>query len=106
MEHPVLIAGLGNPGRAYTGTRHNAGFMVVECVARRWELAWSISRAFGARLARLRRGERWVVLCQPQTFMNLSGEAVGKLARYHRVASEDTLVVVDDADLPLGTLRL
>jgi PTH1 family peptidyl-tRNA hydrolase len=47
-----------------------------------------------------------VVLCQPQTFVNLSGEAVGKLVRYHRVATANTLVVVDDADLPLGTLRL
>ncbi len=106
MENPVLIAGLGNPGRAYAGTRHNAGFMALDCLARRWELGWSVSRAFGVRLARLRRGESWIVLCQPQTFMNLSGEAVGKLARYHHVACEHTLVVVDDADLPLGTVRL
>jgi len=106
MENLFLIAGLGNPGKEYVGTRHNAGFMAVECLGRRWQAEWSGSRTFAARVARVRRGGRWVVLCQPQTFMNLSGEAVGKLARYHRVATANLLVVVDDADLPLGTLRL
>jgi PTH1 family peptidyl-tRNA hydrolase len=106
MENRFLIVGLGNPGKQYVGTRHNAGFMAVECLARRWQAEWSGSRAFAARLAHVRRGGQWVVLCQPQTFMNLSGEAVGKLVRYHRVATANTLVAVDDADLPLGTLRL
>lgn len=106
MENLFLIVGLGNPGRAYVGTRHNAGFMALECLAGRWQIGWSVSRTYRARLARVRHGGRSVVLCQPQTFMNLSGEAVGKLVRYHRVATANTLVVVDDADLPLGTLRL
>jgi PTH1 family peptidyl-tRNA hydrolase len=106
MENRFLIVGLGNPGKEYVGTRHNAGFVVVERLARRWQVDWSVSRTYRARLAQSRSGERCVVLCQPQTFMNLSGEAVGKLARYHRVAAANTLVVVDDADLPLGTLRL
>jgi PTH1 family peptidyl-tRNA hydrolase len=106
MEHCFLIVGLGNPGKEYVGTRHNAGFMVLEELARRWQTKWSGSRTYRARLAQARSGERSVVLCEPQTFMNLSGEAVGRLARYHRVAVENTLIVVDDADLPLGTVRL
>jgi PTH1 family peptidyl-tRNA hydrolase len=106
MDNRFLIVGLGNPGKQYVGTRHNAGFVAVECLARRWQAEWSGSRAFAARLSQVRRGGQSVVLCQPQTFMNLSGEAVGKLARYHRVMTADLLVVVDDADLPLGTLRL
>jgi PTH1 family peptidyl-tRNA hydrolase len=106
MENLFLVVGLGNPGKQYAGTRHNAGFMAVECLARRWQAEWSGSRAFAARLARARRGGQSVVLCQPQTFMNLSGEAVGKLVRYHRVVTANMLVVVDDADLPLGALRL
>jgi PTH1 family peptidyl-tRNA hydrolase len=106
MEHRFLIVGLGNPGKKYVGTRHNAGFMAVERLARQWQVTWSVSRTYRARLAQVRSVERSVVLCQPQTFMNLSGESVGRLARYHRVNAVNTLVVVDDADLPLGTVRL
>ena len=106
MDTLHLIVGLGNPGAEYAKTRHNAGFMLVERLARRWQTEWSAARKFHARLAPARRGERRVVLCQPQTFMNASGEAVRAVVDYYSVPPERLLVVVDDADLPLGQVRL
>ncbi|MGD1086196.1 MAG: aminoacyl-tRNA hydrolase [Verrucomicrobiota bacterium] len=106
MENLYLIAGLGNPGREYAGTRHNIGFMLVEELAARWRACWAVERKFHARVARAERGEARVVLCQPQTFMNASGEAVAVLAGYYQLPAGRTLVVVDDADLPLGHIRM
>jgi peptidyl-tRNA hydrolase, PTH1 family len=106
MENLYLIVGLGNPGRSYVRTRHNAGFRLVERLAARWQASWITERKFSSRLAHLRRGEWHVLLCQPDTYMNASGEAVGPLRDYYRVPLERLLVVMDDADLPCGTLRL
>lgn len=101
-----LIVGLGNPGAEYARTRHNAGFRLVERLAERWRLEWSASKKFHARLARGEYGGRRVVLCEPQTFMNLSGEAVGALVDFYRVKLQNLMVAVDDADLPVGEIRL
>ncbi len=98
--------GLGNPGADYARTRHNAGFMVVERLADDWRCAWSETRKFNARLARADRDAGRVWLCQPQTFMNSSGEAVSAVMAYYRVPPERFLAVVDDADLPLGQIRM
>jgi len=106
MEDLYLIVGLGNPGADYARTRHNAGFMVVDRLAGRWHARWALEQKFESRLARAERNGRRVMLCQPQTFMNQSGAAVGKLADYFRVPLGRLLVVVDDADLPLGEIRL
>ncbi len=106
MENLHLIVGLGNPGNEYSGTRHNAGFMVVERLAERWRAAWSSEKRFNARLARADRDSDRVLLCEPQTFMNASGEAVGAVAQFYRVPTEHLLVIVDDADLPVGEIRL
>lgn len=106
MENLYLIAGLGNPGREYTRTRHNAGFMVLDRLAERWQASWIAEKKFKARLARSERDERKLVLCEPETFMNASGESVGLIAAYYQVSVEQILVVVDDADLALGELRL
>lgn len=106
MENLSLIVGLGNPGAEYVRTRHNAGFLVVERLAERWRAGWTAEKKFQARLARSDRGERRVLLCEPQTFMNSSGEAVAAVLDYYQVARAALLVVVDDADLPLGELRL
>jgi peptidyl-tRNA hydrolase, PTH1 family len=107
MENLRLIVGLGNPGAEYAQTRHNAGFTLVERLAQRWQAGWTNERKFNARVARAEREGVRVLLCQPQTFMNLSGEAVGALASFYRVAlPSGLLVVVDDADLPLGEIRL
>jgi len=101
-----LIVGLGNPGREYRDTRHNAGFMLLERLAQDLRSGWRTEKKFFAELADGSvEGRRWL-LCRPQTFMNLSGESVGKLMNFHRLTPAALLVVVDDADLPLGTLRM
>jgi PTH1 family peptidyl-tRNA hydrolase len=106
MEHLRLIVGLGNPGAEYARTRHNAGFLLADALASRWRARWSLERKFQSRLARCGRGESRVLLCQPQTFMNASGEAVAALMRFYQATPDGLLVVVDDADLPLGEIRL
>ena len=106
METLHLIVGLGNPGAEYAKTRHNAGFLLVEKLAEQWRANWSNERKFNARIARGESGGKRVLLCEPQTFMNLSGEAVGALVKFYQVPLPNFLVVVDDADLPLGEIRL
>lgn len=106
MENLRLIVGLGNPGRQYANTRHNAGFMVLDCLAERWKVSWAREKKFAARLAKVDRDGERLILCQPETFMNASGEAVAAVAGFYRITTERALVVVDDADLPLGEIRL
>jgi peptidyl-tRNA hydrolase, PTH1 family len=106
MENLHLIVGLGNPGAQYARTRHNVGFVVVEKLADRWHARWSLEKKFDALVARTERDGRRVLLCEPQTFMNSSGDAVRALADFYDVAPVRVLVVVDDADLPVGHLRL
>jgi len=106
MENLRLIVGLGNPGADYAKTRHNAGFLAVERLAERWRAGWTLEKKFNARVARVDQTERRVLLCEPQTYMNSSGDAVGPLAGFYRVPHSGLLVMVDDADLPLGELRL
>ena len=101
-----LIVGLGNPGRKYARTRHNAGFLVLERLAERWRTSLALKKKFQARIALVEVDGRKLLLCEPDTFMNASGEAVQALAAFYRVAPEKILVVVDDADLPLGEIRL
>jgi len=99
------IVGLGNPGAKYRGTRHNIGFAVVDEVARRAGIAFESSPA-NALIAKWRRvdGDA-VLLVKPLTFMNESGQAVGELTRYFRIELPDLVIVVDEAQLPLGRLR-
>ena len=102
-----LIVGLGNPGAQYKGTRHNVGFAVLDELARRASLSFE-SAPSEALMARWRRGAGTaddVLLVKPLTFMNLSGQAVGELTRYYKVDIADLLIVVDEAQLPLGKLR-
>jgi PTH1 family peptidyl-tRNA hydrolase len=106
MENIFLIVGLGNPGADYARTRHNAGFLLVEKLAGQWRANWTKERKFQARVARAERGGKVVLLAEPQTFMNLSGESVGALMKFYQLPPERILVVVDDADLPLGEIRL
>jgi PTH1 family peptidyl-tRNA hydrolase len=109
-----LIAGLGNPGAKYKGTRHNVGFEVIDELARRAGIGFESAPA-DALLARWRdtgsnAGHRFsgagdVLLVKPLTFMNLSGQAIGELTRYFKIDLPDLLVIVDEAQLPLGRLR-
>lgn len=106
MEPVFLIVGLGNPGRDYEQTRHNAGFLLLDTLAARWRAAWKLDKKFDAQVARAERDGRRLFLCKPVTYMNASGEAAGALVKFHKVPLAQVLVAVDDADLPLGMLRL
>jgi PTH1 family peptidyl-tRNA hydrolase len=110
-----LVAGLGNPGRQYAGTRHNIGFEVIDELARRHRVGFEAAPV-DAMMGKWRRlGEPGgpgspgsndlVLLVKPLTFMNLSGRAVGGLMRYFKIGAPDVLIVTDDVNLPLGRLR-
>jgi PTH1 family peptidyl-tRNA hydrolase len=100
-----LVAGLGNPGREYRGTRHNVGFDVVDLVAKRHGLEFEAAPADAVQ-AKWRTGDEVVLLVKPLSFMNLSGPPIAELARYYRVSLADLLIVSDDVNLPLGRLRM
>ncbi|HEY5753829.1 MAG TPA: aminoacyl-tRNA hydrolase [Chthoniobacterales bacterium] len=102
MSAITLVAGLGNPGPEYAGTRHNVGFDVLDIVAQRRGAKWSRHRQFLGEIA----STESLYLLKPLTFMNLSGESVGKLARYYKLEPSQILVVVDDIALDLGRLRI
>jgi PTH1 family peptidyl-tRNA hydrolase len=106
MQNLHLIVGLGNPGARYARTRHNIGFQLVERLAERWRADWAAEKKFQARVARTERSGRTVLLAEPQTFMNASGETVGAVTAYYRLPLTQLIVAVDDADLPLGEIRL
>ncbi|GCE11827.1 aminoacyl-tRNA hydrolase [Tengunoibacter tsumagoiensis] len=99
-----LIIGLGNPGSEYERTRHNAGFRIVDELAKRH--GWRWERNGRAMIANGHLGTEKVVLVKPITFMNKSGEAVGELLRWYKVQPEDALVIYDDLDLPVGKIRV
>lgn len=101
----ALIIGLGNPGREYAGNRHNVGFHVVDRLAAHHRLSFTRRQA-NARVADGLIAGRRAILAKPQTFMNLSGRPVAALVRFYQIELENLLVVFDDLDLPLGTLRL
>jgi peptidyl-tRNA hydrolase, PTH1 family len=114
-----LIVGLGNPGREYRDTRHNAGFMVLDEIARRHGLVWAMAPAqvpealvakkfatlLGSGRDTTRLAKEAVLLTKPLTYMNVSGEAAAALLRYYDVDAADLLIVVDDIDIPFGRLR-
>ncbi|MBI2345614.1 MAG: aminoacyl-tRNA hydrolase [Deltaproteobacteria bacterium] len=99
-----LVVGLGNPGSEYAATRHNIGWAVVDAVAETLHLALR-RRKFDARYAEGNYQGEKVFLCEPQAFMNRSGEAVGSFCRYLEIDPGDLLVVHDDLDLELGALK-
>ena len=100
-----LVVGLGNPGSQYDNTRHNAGFLVADELARRG--GFDLQRVrFKALTAAAVVGGQGVLVMKPTTYMNLSGEAVGEAARFYKLTPDHILVISDDVDLPLGKLRL
>jgi PTH1 family peptidyl-tRNA hydrolase len=99
----AMIVGLGNPGKKYARTRHNVGFIVVDTLAERWGLRdWQKKNEARYGLDRARQA----LLVEPQSYMNLSGGPVLGLATFYKIPPERVLVVVDDLDLPFGTLRM
>ena len=102
---PILIAGLGNPGREYRGNRHNVGYTVLDRLAEKLEISFTKMK-MEALMTAVRYKRHRLILVKPQTFMNLSGKAVGSFARFYKIPLENILVVYDDIDLPFGTLRM
>jgi PTH1 family peptidyl-tRNA hydrolase len=105
QQNVQIIVGLGNPGSKYAETRHNAGFFVIEELARRMQAPPSRKR-FHAVIQEARLGDRRFVLVQPQTYMNDSGLAVREIVNWYRAPHDQVLIVVDDLDQPFGQIRL
>ena len=100
-----LVVGLGNPGEAYEGTRHNLGFMVLDRLAARYGTSVDVKKK-KSMIGRFRLGKERVMLLKPQTFVNLSGEAVLYMASFLRIMPENIVVICDDINLPLGKIRI
>ncbi|GGK01111.1 peptidyl-tRNA hydrolase [Lentibacillus kapialis] len=99
------IVGLGNPGKKYAKTRHNVGFMVIDELAGRYNWKLKKDKFNGKSTLESIDGQK-VLLLQPQTFMNLSGESIRPLMSFYQMTPEDILVIFDDLDLPAGKIRL
>ena len=100
-----LIVGLGNPGKEYENTRHNVGFQVLDLFAEKNQLSFSKKKENAIYAEGIIHGEK-IILLKPQTYMNLSGEAVKTFQKFYKIKIEDILIIADDLDLPLGSYRL
>jgi PTH1 family peptidyl-tRNA hydrolase len=101
-----VVAGLGNPGKKYENTPHNIGFNVLDVLAEGLNAEWKTNNNFNATVAKVAFKGEPLLLVKPGTFMNLSGCAVAPIMRYFRCRTDELTVVVDDADLPLGKIRI
>jgi len=107
-----LIVGLGNPGKKYENTRHNVGFLVMDKIQNLIrQLAdksqnFKLEKKFNAEIAKIQVGDKDAILAKPQTFMNLSGEAVQKLMQFYKIKPADIWVISDDLNLQLGQIRV
>lgn len=102
----IIIAGLGNPGKKYSGTRHNLGFECVDFLAKTLEFAdWKLKKDLKCHLSQKVVGNKRVILVKPTVFMNLSGEALRLVSQYYEVIPEDLVVVHDELDVPFGQIR-
>lgn len=104
-ESGFLIAGLGNPGTKYDGTRHNVGFHIVDEIARRLNTELSLEK-WEAHYSRIKRWGSGICFIKPQTYMNLSGKAVARFASYYKTPPGRILVIQDDIDMACGRLKL
>ena len=93
-----LIIGLGNPGKEYLNTRHNAGFMAVDAFAKKHDITFSLEPKMKGMLAQVNLGGNKAILLKPMTYMNLSGEAVSLVMNFYKIPVEDILVISDDLD--------
>lgn len=103
---PFLIVGLGNPGREYENTRHNMGFMIVEEFSRRRGASLALKKALLARYAITSFEEKKLVLLLPETYMNLSGQAVRRCMDFYKIGADRLIVISDDVALPFGEFRI
>lgn len=105
VEGPLLIVGLGNPGKKYDGTRHNVGFEILDAWAEKLGASFAHKKQFLSFIASASYEGRKLLLIKPDTYMNLSGSAVRKVVDYYGIETENVLVVTDDIYLPLGQIR-
>lgn len=101
----IVVVGLGNPGEKYENTRHNVGFMVTSALAEKFNINGKSDKKFNAIIGKGTIAGEEAIIVQPLTFMNLSGEAVGKILSYYKADKKNLLVVFDDLSLDLGVLR-
>ena len=101
-----IIVGLGNPGAQYENTPHSVGFEAVDAIAAEIGAAWEVKRQFNCLMARGAFAGMPVMLVKPQTYMNLSGDSVAPVVKYHNATAADLLVIQDDIDLPVGRMRV
>ena len=107
IRYMKLIVGLGNPGDKYKNTRHNAGFMAVDYLAQHFGLGvFKDAERFKSKLLEGNINAETTLLMKPQTFMNLSGEAVQSVMHFYKIPIEDLIVIYDEAELPFGTIRI
>lgn len=101
-----LIIGLGNPGKEYEITRHNAGFMAVDFLQKEFTFPeWKLEKSMKAEITKGTINGLGVIIAKPTTFMNLSGESVVAIKNFYKIDEKDIFVLFDDVDLPIGTLR-
>jgi PTH1 family peptidyl-tRNA hydrolase len=107
LNKSLLIVGLGNPGEEYTGSRHNVGFMCLDEFARKNDFSpWIAKKDLKCEMTSQTLGDTRVILCKPQTFMNLSGEAVQAVQHFYKLNNTQTVVVHDELDVNFGQIRM
>lgn len=105
MERLTVIAGLGNPGNKYKGTRHNVGFVTIDLIAKKYAVKVNRLRHKALIGEGIIGGEK-ILLVKPQTYMNLSGESLREIVEWYRLSLDNIIVIYDDADLPVGSVRI
>lgn len=100
-----LIVGLGNPGKEYEKTRHNAGFLTIEKIIKKLDIKLDKSKC-KAKYGIYKHNDEKIIIAEPQTYMNLSGEAVTSLMKFYDIDIKDVIIIHDDLDLPLGKIRI
>lgn len=106
MKKIRLLVGLGNPGITYQQTRHNIGFLVMNALAKKHSVSFSIQKKLKGALAEISTEQEQIILLKPNTFMNKSGEAVLATKNFYRIEKESIAIIYDDADLDFGELRI
>ena len=101
-----IVVGLGNPGAQYANTPHSVGFEAVDAIAAEIGATWEAKRQFSCLMAKGSFAGMPVMLVKPQTYMNLSGDSVAPVVKYHNATAADLLVIQDDIDLPIGRMRV
>jgi PTH1 family peptidyl-tRNA hydrolase len=105
LQKTLLIVGLGNVGKAYDGTRHNIGFEALDALASSQSFDWTDKKDLKCRLAMSNIGDKRVILCKPNTMMNLSGEAVQAVGHFYKIPLDSIVVVHDELDIDFGQIR-